>query len=204
MSRAVMSRAVMSRAVRPGTVRPGRRQTARAAAAAALTCIAALAAACSGGGAPAAQGPSGPAQASTAGSASANGGFQSLKVLAVRYLAIAKDPNRHLDVDFDGLEKSDHRNLALAQSQLRDMAATERRFDRLLLAIRFPPKIEATAHVLVRTNENRAALATRAAASHTLKQLRGYEQQLSAANGPLEDAVRMIRKQLGLPPPDTS
>lgn len=192
---AVMFWAAVFGAAGPGASRPGRRQAARAAAAAALTGITVLAAACSGGGTPAARGPSGPTPAD---------GSQTLKLLAARYLAIAKGPNHHLDVDFDGLEKSDHRNLALAQSQLRDMAATEHRFDRLLLAIRFPPQLEATAHLLVQTNENRAALATRAAASQTLEQLRGYEKQLSAANGPLEQAVRMIRKQLGLPPPDTS
>lgn len=165
----------------------GRRETPAAAAAVALTGITLLTAACSGGHAASGQGAP----------------LASRKVLAARYLAIAKDPNKHLDADFDGLKESDHRNLALARAQLRDMAATEHRFDRLLLAIRFPPKIETTARALVWTNENRAAIATRAARSHTLKQLRGYERQLNAANGPLEQAVRLIRKQLGLPPPDT-
>ncbi len=36
----------------------------------------------------------------------------------------------------------------------------------------------------------------------TLSELRGYP--LNAANAPVEDAVRVIRSQLGLPPPDTS
>jgi hypothetical protein len=172
-------------------VMPGRRETPAAAAAVALTGITLLAAACSSG------------HPMAGASASASASFAPRKVLAARYLAIAKDPNKHLDADFDGLRKSDHHNLALAKEQLRDMAATEHRFDRLLLTIRFPPEIETTAHALVWTNENRAAIATRAARSRTLKQLRGYEQQLNAANGPLEQAVRLIRKQLGLPPPET-
>jgi hypothetical protein len=169
----------------------GRRETPAAAVAVALTGVSLLAAACSGG------------HSMAGASASASASFASRKVLAARYLAIAKDPNKHLDADFDGLKESDHSNLALARAQLRDMAATEHRFDRLLLAIRFPPKIETTARALVWTNENRAAVAARAARSRTLKQLRGYEQQLNAANGPLEQAVRLIRRQLGLPPPET-
>jgi hypothetical protein len=179
----------------------GRRETPAAAAAVALTGITLLAAACSGGHSTAGQNPPGGAKTPAA---SAGGPFPSRQVLAAKYLAIAKDPNKHLDADFDGLTESDHRNLALAKAQLRDMAATEHRFDRLLLAIRFPPEIETTARALVWTNENRAAIAARAARSQTLKQLRGYEQQLTQANGPLEQAVRLIRKQLGLPPPDTS
>jgi hypothetical protein len=180
----------------------GRRETATAAVV--LTGITLLAAGCSGGHSAAGQSSPGSSRTSAATAAPTGGPYPSRKVLAARYLAIAKDPNKHLDADFDGLKESDHRNLALARAQLRDMAATEHRFDRLLLAIRFPPKIETTARALVWTNENRAAVAARAARSRTLKQLRGYEQQLAQANGPLEQAVRLIRKQLGLPPPDTS
>jgi hypothetical protein len=31
-----------------------------------------------------------------------------------------------------------------------------------------------------------------------------YEPRLTAANAPVEQAVRIIRRQLGLPPPETS
>jgi hypothetical protein len=34
--------------------------------------------------------------------------------------------------------------------------------------------------------------------------LRGYQRRLAAANEPVEDAVRVIHAQLGLPPPGTS
>ena len=43
-----------------------------------------------------------------------------------------------------------------------------------------------------------------AAAAASLRRLRGYQPRLDAANEPVEDAVRVIRGQLGLPPPDTS
>jgi len=38
----------------------------------------------------------------------------------------------------------------------------------------------------------------------SLSELRGYQRRLGGANEPVEDAVRVIRGQLGLPPPDTS
>ena len=50
----------------------------------------------------------------------------------------------------------------------------------------------------------RAALTATAAAATSLRQLRSYQPRLDAANGPVEEAVRVIRSQLGLPPPDTS
>jgi hypothetical protein len=50
----------------------------------------------------------------------------------------------------------------------------------------------------------RAALSSTAAAATSLRQLRGYQPRLDAANVPVEEAVQVIRCQLGLPPPDTS
>ncbi len=124
--------------------------------------------------------------------------------LAARYLAIAEAGNRRLEIDFDGLHGRDRRNLAAAEADLRDAAATERLFDRRLLAIAFPPPTEAAARVLFRVNQARASLTMRAAASTSLRQLGGYEQRLNAANRPVEQEVRLIRRQLGLPPPETS
>ena len=46
--------------------------------------------------------------------------------------------------------------------------------------------------------------ATTAAGASSLNELRGYRRGLDAANEPVEDAVRVIRGQFGLPPPDTS
>ena len=44
----------------------------------------------------------------------------------------------------------------------------------------------------------------RAAGAMSLPELHGYQRRLDAANEPVEDAVRVIRAQLSLPPPDTS
>ena len=64
--------------------------------------------------------------------------------------------------------------------------------------------IEATARALARVNEARAAVGSKAAASTSLEELRAYDGQLSAANAAVEEHVKALRHQLGLPPPDTS
>ena len=119
-------------------------------------------------------------------------------------MAIADAGNRRLETDFDHLAGQDSGNLTAARADLRDAAATEHRFDQSLLAIAFPPAPEAVAHRVFAVNESRAALTTAAASSTELRQLRGYEQRLSAANAPVEQAVTTLRSQLGLPPPNTS
>jgi hypothetical protein len=126
------------------------------------------------------------------------------RALAARYLAIAHAGNRRLDADFGRLEGRDRNRLAAAEADLRDAAATERLFDCRLLQIVFAPRTEQVARLLYRVNQARAALATAAAASASLRQLHAYQRRLSAANRPVEQAVRTIRRQLGLPPPSTS
>ena len=164
-----------------------------------------LAAGCTGTGQPAATAPS---PASSAAPAQAVRPAQAVspaqrKAAARSYLAIARPANRRLETDFDGLD--DHRgDLAAARADLRDAAATERQFDRRLLALKLPAATETVARLLVTANEARARLTTAAAASTSLGQLHRYEPRLTAANQPVEEAVRVIRSQLGLPPPETS
>jgi hypothetical protein len=119
-------------------------------------------------------------------------------------MVIATAGNRRLDADFDPLEKRDRNDLARAKSDLRDAAATERLFDRRLLRIAFASETERVAQDLYRVNQARARLTTAAAASTSLRLLHAYEPRLDAANGPVEQAVKTIRRQLGLPPPPTS
>ena len=165
-----------------------------------LGCAALLAAGCSGAGRTAAAAPAHASQAAPAGQAISPA---QRKVAARSYLAIALPANRRLDTDFDGLK--DHRgDLTAARADLRDAAATEREFDRRLLALKLPPATAAVARQLVTVNEARARLTTAAAASTSLSQLHRYQPRLTAANEPVEDAVRVIRRQLGLPPPETS
>ncbi len=126
------------------------------------------------------------------------------RALAAEYLVIAGAGNRRLDSDFDPLEARDRNDLVRARADLRDAAATEGLFDRRLLRIPFPAETERVARDLYRVNQARARLTAAAAASTSLAQLHAYEPRLDAANRPVEQAVRTIRRQLGLPPPSTS
>jgi hypothetical protein len=157
-----------------------------------------MAAGCSGSGPPAAATPASQAAPAVQAISPAQ-----RKAAARSYLAIALPANRRLETDFDGLDDN-HNNLAGAEAALRDAAATERQFDRRLLALNLPAATGTVARLLVTTNEARARLTTAAAASISLSQLHRYEPRLTAANRPVEDAVRVIRSQLGLPPPETS
>jgi hypothetical protein len=91
-----------------------------------------------------------------------------------------------------------------AKADLRSAAATERWFDRRLQGIVFPPATEQVARDMYRVNQARANLTTAAAASTSWRRLHAYEQRLDAANTPVEQAARTIRRQLKLPPPPTS
>lgn len=125
-----------------------------------------------------------------------------LTAMAARYMAIARPANRELDHDFgDHIKDGD---LAAAQADLRAAVVTERRFDRQLIALSFPPRTEPFVRLLYRVNQARAELTSTAAGVTSLDELRGYQRRLDAANEPVEDAVRVIRAQLGLPPPGTS
>jgi hypothetical protein len=124
--------------------------------------------------------------------------------LAARYLTIANVGNRRLEVDFDRLQGPDAGNLAAAEADLRDAAATEHEFDSRLAAIAFPPAMEAVARTLFVVNESRAGLTAMASTSTSLRHLRDCQEQLSAANVPVEQAVTSLRSLLGLPPPSTS
>jgi hypothetical protein len=175
-------------------------QTRRGAAAAVLGCTALLGAGC------AADRPGAPGHESASRTA-ANSGLaigSARRSLGARYLLIARAGNRRLNADFDPLEGRDRNDLARAKADLRDAAATERLFDRRLLRIVFPSETERVAHDLYRVNQARARLTTTAAASTSLRRLHAYKERLDAANRPVEQAVRTIRRQLGLPPPPTS
>ena len=161
-----------------------------------------LTAGCASSGAPAqTPAPHNTAPHNTAATAAATA---ELRAMAAKYLAIAQPANRELDHELDGFKDHAKDDLAAAQADLRAAAATERQFDRQLIALSFPPRTEPFVRLLYRVNQARATLTTTAAAAMSLAELRGYQRRLDAANEPVEDAVRVIRGQLGLPPPDNS
>lgn len=126
------------------------------------------------------------------------------RAAAARYLAIAVPANRRLEHDFDdGLDGANRDNLTAARADLRDASATERRFDRQLLRLPLGPATMAMARILVTVNESRARLTDAAARSASLAGLHAFGPRLDAANVPVEVAVKIIRSELGLPPPET-
>ena len=128
-----------------------------------------------------------------------------LTAMAARYMAIARPANRELDHEFDRFDGHiKDGDLAAARADLRAAVVAERRFDRQLIALSFPPRTEPFVRLLYRVNQERAELTSTAAGVTSLRELRGYQRRLDAANEPVEDPVRVIRAQLGLPPPDTS
>ena len=169
-----------------------------------------LAAGCASSGpparSPASQGPASQGTASQSPAARGTAAMSAeLTAMAARYMAIARSANRELDHEFDGFD--DHMkngDLAAARADLRAAVVTERRFDRQLIAFSFPPRTEPFVRLLYRVNQARAELTSTAAGVTSLRELRGYQRRLDAANEPVEDPVRVIRVELGLPPPDTS
>ncbi|SRR6266700_3478964 len=123
--------------------------------------------------------------------------------LAGRYLVIAEPANHRLDVEVDGYTDAQRDDLAAAKSDLRAEVATEHWFDQHLAAIPFPPRIAAISRALIRVNQERAEMASLQAQSASLTQLRSFNRLHRAADAAVEAEVRLIRRALKLPPPDT-
>lgn len=126
------------------------------------------------------------------------------KALARQYLAIAVPANRQLDDEVDSYGDNEHDNLSIAEADLRKEVATEQRFDQQLLKISFPTPIAAIAAALVGANNQRIALTMRQSRVATLAELATFDHRHKAADAAVELQVRYIRKDLSLPPPDTS
>ncbi len=128
----------------------------------------------------------------------------SVRALAAEYLAIARPANHRLDVAVEAYADHAHHNLAAAEAALRFEAATERQFDRQLAAITFPPAIAATASALIRVNEIRARMTERQARARSIPALLSFDAGHKMADAQVEAQVKVIRAQLGLPPPSSS
>jgi hypothetical protein len=124
--------------------------------------------------------------------------------LARQYLAVAGPANKALDHQVDAFDDARHDDLARAVAALRGQAVTERGFDRKLAAIDFPAPLDTTAGLLIQANQARIALTLREAGATSLARLATFRKRHAAADAAVERQVRLLRKQLGLPPPDTS
>lgn len=131
-------------------------------------------------------------------------GGEPAKALAAAYRAIALPANHRLDQEVDSYNDHARDNLAIAEADLREEVATERWFDQRLLKIAFPAAIAATARALVRVNNQRIALTAEQARAVTVAELLALNPGHRAADAAVEVQVRIIRRQLGLPPPAQS
>ena len=123
--------------------------------------------------------------------------------LARQYLAVAEPANKALDHEVDEFEDAQHDDLAKAIDALHGQARVERSFDQKLAAIDFPPPVSTVAHLLVLANQDRIALTLREAKATSVAGLATFRKRHAAADEAVERQVRLIRKLLGLPPPDT-
>lgn len=125
---------------------------------------------------------------------------------AAEYLAIARPANRRLDRSQDAYADNAHHDLAAARAALRAEAATERQFDRRLdaLSSSFPPRIAATARAMIVDNSERISLTLEQARAMSVPALLALTSRHQAADAAVEVQARMIRRELGLPPPSTS
>ncbi len=128
----------------------------------------------------------------------------SVRAAAADYLAIAKPANHRLDEETGAYGKDAHQTLAAAKSDLLAEAATELWFDQHLTKIPLPPPIAATARAMIRANQHRIMLTEQQAGSMTLAQMASFTSRHKAADAAVEAQSRIIRSQLGLPPPPES
>jgi hypothetical protein len=127
-----------------------------------------------------------------------------MRKLAADYMAISRPANHRLDVEVAAYERNAHSNLAAAEAALRAEASTERHWDRQLLKIPFPSFIAATARSLVVVNTRRASFTARQARSRSVAAMIAMTSGHKAADAAVEVYVRLIRRELGLPPPSSS
>jgi hypothetical protein len=123
--------------------------------------------------------------------------------LARQYLAVADPANKALDHEVDTFRDAQHDDLATAIAALHGQARVERGFDRKLAAIDFPPPVSTVAHLLILANQERIALTLQEAKATSVAGLATFRKRHAAADEAVERQVRLIRKLLGLPPPDT-
>jgi hypothetical protein len=127
-----------------------------------------------------------------------------MRAYAAEYLAIARPANRQLDRSEDAYTENAHHDLGAARAALRAQAATERQFDRRLAAISFPPRIAAIARSMIAANTVRISLALEQARAASVAALVAFTARHKAADAAVEVQARLIRRELGLPPPSTS
>lgn len=112
--------------------------------------------------------------------------------------------NKALDHEVDAFDDARHDDLARAVAALHGQVRVERSFDRNLAAIGFPPPVDVIAHLLILANQQRIALTLQEAKATSVTGLATFRKRHAAADEAVERQARLIRRLLGLPPPETS
>jgi hypothetical protein len=159
---------------------------------------------CSSGGAASPSSSPAPSTAAPASPSAAPLTSAQRRKLARQYLAVADPANKALDHEVDAFEDAQHDDLARAVAALHGQVRVERSFDRNLAAIGFPPPADVIAHLLILANQQRIALTLQEAKATSVAGLAAFRKRHAAADEAVERQVRLIRKLLGLPPPETS
>ncbi|HTS96793.1 MAG TPA: hypothetical protein VMI33_09235 [Streptosporangiaceae bacterium] len=134
-----------------------------------------------------------------------------LLILAVPYYAGASaritslytnlaDPADHaLTAEVDGYALDEHHNLAAAKLDLSKVVKTQASFDNQLGEITFPPAPDPHVDLLIAADQKRIKLFKLQMQATTLRKLRAFDARDEAANAAVEEQVRIIRQDLGLP-----
>ena len=190
--------------------KPGRRASAGSLAGSVAAVLALALAGCSSSGPPApSPSPASPDTPAASASPSAPPSSPPLttaqrRKLARQYLAVAEPANKALDHEVDEFEDAQHDDLAKAIDALHGQARVERSFDQKMAAIDFPPPVSTIAHLLILANQDRIALTLQEAKATSVAGLATFRKRHAAADEAVERQVRLLRKLLGLPPPETS
>src|SRR5258708_7775061 len=119
----------------------------------------------------------------------------SVRALAAEYLAIARPANYRLDVPVEAYADHSHHKLPAAEARPGRQSAGQSAVTRL------PPGIAPAASALIRVNEIRARMTERQARARSVPALLSFDAGHKMADAQVEAQVKVIRAQLGLPPP---
>jgi hypothetical protein len=116
------------------------------------------------------------------------------------YTNLAVPADRAVTADLEGYSNTMHSNLAAAKAYLQKQVQAEASFDNQLGQITFPPAPDPHADLLIAADQKRIKLITLQMHARTLRKLRSFNAQDLAANAVVEEQVKIIRQDLGLPP----
>jgi len=115
------------------------------------------------------------------------------------YTNLAVPADRAVTADIAGYSNNMHSNLAVAKLYLQKQVQAEASFDDQLGEVTFPAAPDPHADLLIAADQKRIKLIKSQMEAKTLRKLRSFNAQDLAANAVVEQQVKIIRQDLGLP-----